>query len=445
MANVNYYIGPWVLERPNLWGPPAGIVGSIDFGSLPDCEQIDGTQRKVGLFCTPADTTLSSEYDLIDTGDGREIVLVQRHIDLIYSVLGITVAGATLSDAIAAALLDGDPTGQDRWKPLQPTVENYLDVHLGGHSRIFHERFRWGQHKHTNRLRDLLRADCKQLSQEYRDDEKRLRQLAKQLRNANGGKDADKCDFVADRLKNDQQAGRWLDSVCSQYGCDASEITSEFQRQPHETSISENFTRADGTTIGNLLSWTEVARPWSTYSNQVYIDTASTTTYGAARAESDLSSSNNYAQCKAVTINQGNPGSAANELGVASRFASSATTYYGATWYDGDDDLYNRKSVAGTNTNIGTKASGIISDNDTLKSTSDGSVITADAIIASLNTSTTDTAISTGTRCGLHGMYYNGSAPIWDDFVAADLAAASNPKNVMGGIILDGPFRRVVL
>src|SRR5207253_2934705 len=100
-----------------------------------------------------------------------------------------------------------------------------------------------------------------------------------------------------------------------------------------ETTITDDFNRADGTTIGNQLTWTEVAGTWDTVSNQVQMTgPASDSATYSARAESDLSSADHYAQL--VYVNAGTVTTQAH-LGPAARFSPSAQTHYLSVPYNG--------------------------------------------------------------------------------------------------------------
>jgi len=104
MADLNYYFAPWQRDaEQNAWVPPGGTVGLLDFGSLNDCALSPSARdmRGIGLFCTPRATTLPSEYDLLDSGDCREIQVTAAHINLVEAVLGVRIdaIGKTLAKA----------------------------------------------------------------------------------------------------------------------------------------------------------------------------------------------------------------------------------------------------------------------------------------------------------------------------------------------------------
>ena len=209
-------------------------------------------------------------------------------------------------------------------------------------------------------------------------------------------------------------AGMWL----REYGVDM-RTPEQIQRDgpviKPETTITETWTCANSDTFSCDLTWTEVVADWDIVSNQ---GTKTVNATGAARAESDLSSSDMYAQVECSSIAD------FNWCGVAARYSSSADTTYYYRW-DNDsvsNNLYKR--VAGTDTVLTTGtndycagACGTI----TIKLEVNGSALST-WYNGAARISTTDTSITSGTRCGLWGFH---AAPNYDNFTCADLAAAA--------------------
>ena len=272
-----------------------------------------------------------------------------------------------------------DPDGSDGPMPIVPTVGGRVELLFGQkHS----ERFRWGQ-GHFSLVRDGLRKQFAGLWQQS----PRL---------------ARKClDYWCEKYG----VGDWADLVPPALRADVP------GRLPHETTINENFTRADSASaIGNHLSWTQVSGTWGTFSNTAYkVSTASV--IESARADSDLSSSDHYAQ---VVVANGN-GSVFH--GPACRHSSSASTYYVTANFS--NAQYLTKLIAGTQTNL-TSTAHNYANGETLKIEANGSSIKGYAN-GTQYPSTTDTSITSGTRCGIVSSLTNGT---FDDFEAADLAAA---------------------
>ena len=66
---IAYSLGPWTWTDDG-WVPPAGLIGGVDLGSLPD-QATPGADRPVGFFATEAQ--LPGEYALLGIGDLREL------------------------------------------------------------------------------------------------------------------------------------------------------------------------------------------------------------------------------------------------------------------------------------------------------------------------------------------------------------------------------------
>jgi hypothetical protein len=117
--------------------------------------------------------------------------------------------------------------------------------------------------------------------------------------------------------------------------------------------------------------------------------------------------------------------------GVVARFAASAITgYFFQIGGNGDTEL--KKVVAGTQTSLQT-GSITLSLPETVKCEANGSSVTAYRGGAS-HLTTTDTAITGNTRCGLTARYFIGQAAL-DNFEAADLDAGGQPmRKRWGGI-----------
>jgi len=432
MADLNYYLGPWRRDaEQNAWVAPSGTVGLLDFGSLNDCALSPSARdmRGIGLFCTPRSVTLPSEYDLLDSGDCREIQVIDAHRNIVEAVLGVRIeAGGTLAEACAALFAAGDPTGQERWKPLTPTREGVYEIHLGGHSTIFSRKFDGPADKTWNKLRDLLRHDINQHDRECKAEAKRLRDAAKELRKQKKNTEADACDARAAKVEN--HAEKVLDARCRKYRCLPSELSQTIRRSKASTTIQDDFNRADGDTIGNQLTWTETAGDWDTSSNRAMVTGYST--LSDARAESSLSDDDHYAQA-VIT------GGIYEYGGVNCRFSSSARTYYTFRICFASSDNSLRKYVDGSGTTLAynyyTPASGATIKVDitgtTLKGFDGGTE----------KASATDSAISGNYRCGL--IAYLPSQPndiFFDDFYATDGIAEGHPTSKrFGGV----PFAAV--
>jgi hypothetical protein len=224
------------------------------------------------------------------------------------------------------------------------------------------------------------------------------------------------------KLRDRLQHLRVLDYWCEQYRVDD---WCDFVRQllqkdvrgrvKHETTITDAFTRADAGTLGTSAegwSWTTVTGTWQIVSNAA----ANVGSTGSARAGSDLSSTNHYAQ-GTVT-----PSGTSAGCGCCVRFATSADTYYLGWGRNNATVTYRlRKQVAGVGTTLNDVNTTAFSGG-VLKTEANGSSLTLAKDGATVNGPVTDTSITTGTRCGVATQA--GSGGTVDDWSASDLAAS---------------------
>ena len=200
-------------------------------------------------------------------------------------------------------------------------------------------------------------------------------------------------------------------------------------------TITESFDTANSTTLGPDLSWTEVTGNAGVTSNQAENYSAAA---GRMKATTDLSTSDNYAQAVLKTPSGGSLYYV--DCGVICRYSGSAGTDTGyLAWLDsniGPQDHID-KIVTGTRTtladlNFPSGSGGTV--DDVWKVSAVGSTI-AFAVNGTQVLSVTDTAITTGTRCGFqlrHTSAANRAAI--DNFEAGDIATTP-------GI---GPIRKFV-
>lgn len=176
-------------------------------------------------------------------------------------------------------------------------------------------------------------------------------------------------------------------------------------------TASDNFNRADGA-IGS--NWTVDEGSINVVSNVAEPQTVNVMNRARYTA-TPMDSSNHYAQAliggRAAGDNQG---------AVTVRQASSTWTLYSAHFISTSYEYWLRKVVAGAETTLGTYASG--TGAHTVRATANGSTISMD-IDGTERVSVTDTAIASGTYAGIE--VYSNPNGRWDDWTAADLAAAS--------------------
>lgn len=388
----------WVAEGGrSFWRLPASAVGGVDLRTLAAMSAAGGApQGHAFATCLQGvgGTALATSYHMSETPATAGMRSAWQ------AVTGYNPAGATLTDLLWDQLTAGsDPSGAAGPKPLVPGVDNVLRLYVGGHSLVKAESFRWGHHPHTNRLRDLLR-----------------RQFDEQWE-------------AADEAGR-SHARRCLDYTCIKYRVsDWREFVPQRLhghvpgRLPHATTITESFNKADSDVLGPDLTWTELAGDIDVVSNRAQSVTVNSAVF--ARADSDLSSDDHYAQAV-----MGASADSDAYGGVFCRAPGTATQ----TWYTNDSawgENLSRlvKKVAGADTTLGSVPRTFTAGTTyTLKVQADGSTV-AIYVNDVEDVSVTDTAITGNLRGGLNG-YKGGSGHLtWDSFEAADLAAVFDPAN----------------
>lgn len=397
MTNT-WITGPWIWDTTRFggfWRPPAGFAG-LDCRTLAEQGTRGGTPG-LGVFVSdsvaPATIENRSDYQLLGRGNWYDIKPTAKEAARIPRRKDFAPAGDDLCGLILSILTDGaDPDGGDGPKPIVPTVEGRVELNLGQRHA---ERFRFGKW-YSGIVRDLLRKQ-----------------------------------FAATWAVNRTLARKQLDFECQKYNLDGADDWKQLVpaalvadvpgRLPHDTTIADDFTRADGSVIGNLLSWTQtdvVSGTWSTVSNQANGASAGGATFHLARAESDLSSADHYAQVAVVAL----PGSA--YYGAVCRFAPATDTGYLTLLTTVSNKLEIWKSIAATITSLSSVAASVTLPS-TIKGSSNGSTLKSYQGGVEL-ASITDTGVSTGTRTGM--IYYTINSQ-GDDFEAADLGGGG------GGIV----------
>jgi hypothetical protein len=402
---ARFWLGPWVWDStPGLsaWKPPAGSIGSLDLRSLTQCAAAGGTPQGVGLFVTANATNLGSDYTNLGTDPDFVLNGAQKATWQALLALPNPLSGQTLTDAVWETLtLQSDPSGVDRCCPLVPAGRRY-ELWLGG-SRV------------RNVLFDLLGMEAAPLRELLRRQYRAIRQRC--------------LDGLAPALLYRKILGYWVRKFGVGYRWfEPDDLPDESDLAP-ETTIIDDFNRADGTTIGNQLVWTEyrdnsVFDSWQTVSNRARV-TVGATHGSPARAESDLSSSDNYAQTSITSL-----GSAGQNVqaGTVCRFDPASVTGYAGRLLRIVNQFNLIKIVSGNETQLGSGFSVTPAPPHTVKTQANGSSIAAFLDGVSV-VSVTDTSITSGTRGGLFGYAESGTFGEVDSFEAADLAAAFVPSS----------------
>jgi hypothetical protein len=401
----HYYLGPWrwdaAAPEPG-YAPPLGTVGCLDLATPAVQSMVNPAGRPVGFFAVNGIIT-DSAYAFLGSGDCREIVATPIMRGVFQSLTGYRPGGDHLVDLLWDLLTaGGDPDGGDCCLPLLPGAlgrRPWLELHLGGHGCLRAEPFKWGVHPHRPKVQRLLRKHFEELH------------AAAQV----------------GQLRDAQHHRRVLDFWCERYDVDdwrefvAPKLWAHVPgRLKHDTTITESFNKADSGTLGPDLTWTELNGNIDIVSNK-----AQSTTLGsfvAARADSDLSGTDQYAQ---AVVNASEE-TATAQVGCLCRKTSGATsTFY---WADGEFDtnlVRLLKRVSGTNTTLGTSSKTLTAGTPgTVKVEAVGSAIKA-YWNSSQEVSVTDTSITTGTRCGVRGLKITSGNVTWDDFEAADVSAGN--------------------
>lgn len=395
VGRYRYVLTPWVWETSIAgmphWRLPNSSVGGVDLRPLPAQGIAGGTPQGFAF------ATTMQPVDGVEVARslhfGQEAVTTLMR-DAWASAMTYRPDGINLVDLLWDQLTAGsDPDGIDGPKPLMPGTDGMLKLFVGGHSLVKQERFRFGVHPHTGKVRDLLQ-----------------RQFAESWERTNG---ADHCRRVLDYTCEKYRVEDWREFVPANLRAHVP------GRLKHATTITDDFNRSDAGSLGTSAggwSWAEVVGSWAIASNVAFRDDA--TTDGVARAESDLSSDDHYGQVVASNLF-----AESYAAGVA-RLSSSATTYYvSIVNQEANRGLW--KVVSGAFTRLATPATED-PNNKSQKTEADGSTIKgySDGVEVA---SSTDTAITGNLRTGMTARATNNIA---DNFEAADLAVGSDPQTV---------------
>lgn len=139
-------------------------------------------------------------------------------------------------------------------------------------------------------------------------------------------------------------------------------------------TISESFNKADSATLGPDLSWTDVDSSMDVVSNKAQ-GPAGAINDAHSRADSDLATSNHYAQGNVTIVSSGT--ATDNFIGTCVRFDPAAFTLYHWIYRmgSGGNTMRLRKIVTSTITQL-TNATGSVSADDLVKISINGSSLT---------------------------------------------------------------------
>ncbi len=409
-----YYSGPWQWDdsdKEPCWRAPAGCIGTLDVRPLPE-QAVAGGDPGMGIFT--ATEELGSDYEFLGEGDPSEVKIDQRLRDAFPRVGKRQPQGDTLLGLTLDLMTDGsDPTGDDGPKPILPIGNQQVELCLGEKP---HRTALSVDGTHWGKVVDVIKNDMRLVI----------------------------LDAKAGLLKDSLHDRRVLDSLCDKYRVPKNEwqilvpadLVAEIDGPlKHETSYSDAFTRSDASTLG--ASWTAII---TTGTQECGISTnncrlpntgnVSADTVVVHRYDSDLSSVDQ--ECSLSHVSDSFSSAIGSSLSsVICRKDSTATiTFYTARLTrTGDGSSYTANNVqlfkflSGTATQLGSNVSVTPSLPDPIKVYASGSTIKSyyDSVERH---SQTDTAITTGLRCGMRISALNNTAWRGDDWSATDLAAS---------------------
>jgi hypothetical protein len=399
---MRWYVGPWQWNEsePNLphWSPPVGAVGALDLRSIPQ-QSVERLQDGYGIFASRDE--LPSDYELLGTGSLRDVKTSQRLTDRIPKRdRKRQPKGDDLLSLLLDAICDGsDPTGDSFAKPLMPDADMRLSLTIGDLS-IQWKTAPWNYH--WDKIQDVERADF----QRCFDDAK------------------------SGKLKDGEHHRRMLDALCDKYNLQGvddwkslvpAKIRKEIKgRLKHETTITDNFNRANAASLGTSsegFTWTRVQG----FDNTTIISNEAgpgVITDSRNRANADLSSSDLYSQ---IRLSAWIANDSFEPIVRASAAAVTFYIYIPANAASNTHRIF--KCVGGTFSSLQAASGNIPSTGQTAKLIVSGSSLVG-SIAGVDRVSVTDTAITGNIRCGF-GINANSTALRVDDFEAGDVAAST--------------------
>jgi hypothetical protein len=395
-AAERYWIGPVqaiaaTANEPAHYGPPAGVTSWIDLRTPAECGAAPTAANGVAIFVTADGANLGASYTNLGTDPERQLTPAQRASLGTALRLPSAPNSTALADCFYEALTTkADPTGAARAKPIIPTGDLRLELHLGGR-------------KLRDRAFDAGSAEAAVIQQQLRAEYRTARQAvqAGQL----------PANFHRKIL------GGWVQKYKLSYRWFQPADVPDESDIPPSTTYTESFpTNSSTLSSGQDQPWTEV------FGDAQVLSGALTEVSGNphVRCNTVLSSSDNYAQGVVVNANTVN----SRAVGPACRYSSSADTAYGAVQYASNVSPTYRiiKMVAGVKVDLGTgttQTAGatkkVYASGTTIKAYQNGSEVE----------SITDTAISTGTDAGVTFWNSNTTTTL-DNFEAGDLAETTN-------------------
>ena len=407
---MNYYLTPWT------WNTSEGLP----FWEVPDAIGLVDLRPpgQAGPGPTPSGFAFAAFLNQITNPDaihlGDSLAGLQNK-SVAETALGLGVGelvATTILDAVWELLLQhADPTGATRWKPIMPTRQGAMELHLGGHSLLRSETYSEAAHP---LVLDVEREDYRRVREDT------LQRVTRGIRNR-------------DPLFHRQ----YLQSLVEKYGIPFERfIPAGLPTEtpiPHGSQIIEAWPTT-GTTIssGQDNAWTEVTDDLTVATDGIHQTGNPDTTEAWGRCDVDLAGADQDGKVEATDMVRA--GGANPELGVTVRYAAAADTCYFATLRDASSDfirLYQR--ITGSNTQLASAGITLsIPDQDKVS-------INGSTLKSFFNTveqsSVTDTAITGNTRVGVFSYRSDNSSvrATSDDGEWNDLGAGAKRRRVGAG------------
>lgn len=458
----DYCLAPWEWVTPidrsePFWDAPFSDLrtGTLDMRTLPQ----QGTAGGVGMwgfFAYSETPPLPWPVGMTCYKEDLTRPLTQLEQDTILIRLNISVMSVIPNQSLGEMIPDlflnhADPAGQTRWKPIRGTPRSGADIKFGdvtflnGKVTESHPAFqntlavRLADYGRNARIPDTLTGVAKGrwvqgfLTGGERQDGITLTEAEARLR----------WQAVLERWTGHDMLvlhGRRGDDLLPLYVPQEYIDAGHKQRQP-TTTFGDTFTDTDGVSLDAHTptgpnagtGWTEVVG--TALEIQENLCSAAGAVTVSARLDDSLSSDDHYSQAD-VDISTGGDTSNDPRIGMAVRYAAAATTYYFGDARQSTSFAHRiYKMVAGTPTVLATGTAAVAPAEGLLKVQVDGSDLEIfwDGVS---QVTVTDTAITGNLQPGLDRTTSINRTSTWDNFEAADLAAAPEPPSGDSQVII---------
>lgn len=388
------------------WNAPfaSDRIGTLDLRSIP--EHAPGPVAQGWAFFsydTPMGATGMACY-----GGNLDRGMTTAQANTIAIVLGLDsgdIRARNMRDILVELLIhEADPTGVDRWKPVQLTRRG-LTIQLAGFGQIYGERFSETGASMQNTL-DIRWADYRR--------HKAAGVETDVLRRWTG--------HEAESLFGREPTSRDLERL----------IPTEHRGDGYlapATTFGDTFNRADNVDLNDVdtgktkdggagtWQWVEDTGNADIDTNQVVKDSGDKT---YIRANDSLSSDDHYSEIDIIT----NPSGSDRQSVMARMDSGGATTFYRGNLRGTNDEVQLIQIISGSESQLGSNAAVTVSVPDKITVTADGSTIEVswnDVV----QISETDTGITGNLQAGFGFGDSDPEAAELDNWFASDIAAAA--------------------